>query len=93
MIHIIKSTGKDVSTYASMIALEGLTDHLTRSEFKTIREWFERSDEWEKRRIVWLSRALPDEERKAWAKAIKPTIVSDLLCFEYNESIIKGKAI
>ncbi|NQT27323.1 RNA-directed DNA polymerase [candidate division KSB1 bacterium] len=93
LIHLVKSPGKDVSTYASMIALEGLCDNLTRSEFITIREYFDRSDEWEKRRLVWLSRTLPKAERKAWAKAIKATVKNDLLCRLYVDSIIKDKAI
>lgn len=93
LLQIFKSPGKEVSTYPSILALEGLFDNLTRSEFKTIREWFDRCDEWEKRRVLWLSRALPVDERKAWAKAIKPTISNDLLMLKYTDSIIKEKAI
>ena len=91
LIKIYKSPTKDVSTYASMISLEGLHGHLTRSEFKTIREYFDRSDEWEKRRLLFLSDALPDEERKAWGKAVKSTINSDFLAGKLCDAVIRGQ--
>lgn len=93
LIRIYKSPAKDVSTYASMIALEGLKSHLTRSEFKTIREYFDRCDEWEKRRLLFLSDALPEEERLAWGKAIKSTITSDFLAKKLCEAVIRGQEI
>lgn len=93
LIKIYKYPTKDVSTYASMISLEGLTGHLTRSEFKTIREYFDRSDEWEKRRLLFLSSALPEEERKAWGKAVKSTITSDFLASKLCDSVIRGQKI
>lgn len=93
LIQIYKSPAKDVSTYASMVSLEGLKGHLTRSEFKTIREYFDRSDEWEKRRLLFLSDALPDEERKAWGKAVKSTITSDFLATKLCEAVIRGQKI
>lgn len=91
LLHLFVSPGKDISTYASMIALEGLDKKITRSEFRTIREYFDRSDEWEKRRLIWLSSALPEDERIAWAKAIKATVANDLLCSLAVEAIIKKK--
>jgi len=92
LLHLFVKPGKDISTYASIIALEGLSNNITRSEFKTIREYFDRCDEWEKRRLVWLSSALPCEERRAWARAIEATIKTDFLCSSYVKSIIKTKA-
>ena len=93
LLHLFKSPGKEISTYASIIALEGLSNKLTRSEFRTIREYFDRCDEWEKRRLAYASRALPSEERVAWAKTVKPTVATDILCAKYIDSIIKAKAI
>lgn len=93
LIQIYKSPAKDVSTYASMVALEGLKGHLTRSEFKTIREYFDRSDEWEKRRLLFLSDALPDDERKAWGKAVKSTLSSDFLAVKLCDAVIRGQQI
>lgn len=93
LIQIFKLPAKDVSTYASMIALEGLKGRLTRSEFRTIREYFDRSDEWEKRRLLHLSDALPDEERKAWGKVVKATLSSDFLGKQLCEAVIRGQAI
>jgi hypothetical protein len=91
LFYLIRSPGKDVSTYASIMALEGLDEKITRSEFRTIREFFDRCDEWEKRRIIWLSRSLPDEERKSWAKAIKSTITNDILSKSLIDDIVKDK--
>lgn len=93
LLHLFKTPGKEISTYASIIALEGLAKELTRSEFRTIREYFDRCDEWEKRRLAYASRALPSEERGAWAKTVKPTVSTDILCYKYIDSIIKDKAI
>jgi hypothetical protein len=93
LIHIIRSPNKESVTYPSMLTLEGLKDKLNRTEFRTIREWFDRSDLWEKRRIILNSTALPEDERKAWAKAIKPTIQSDFFCGRLIEKVISGKEI
>lgn len=91
LILIFKSPAKDVSTYASMIALEGLTSQLTRSEFLTIREYFDRSDEWERRRLLSLAVTLPYEERKAWGKSIKSTVTHDFLGLKLCEMVIKSE--
>lgn len=93
LIQIYKSPAKDISTYASMVALEGLKGKLTRSEFKTIREYFDRADEWEKRRLLSLSQVLPEEERKAWGKAVKSTISGDFLATKLCEVVIRGQHI
>lgn len=93
LLHVVRSPTKETATYPSMIALEGLSGELTRSEFKTIRDWFERCDDWERRRLIMLSGALPDEERKAWAKAVKPAIRNDLLSHRLADDVSRGKAI
>lgn len=90
LLHIFKSPSKEVVTYPSMIALEGLFGRLTRSEFRTIREWFDRCDDWEKRRLIHMSDALPNDEKSAWAKAIKPSISNDFLALSCVNKIIKG---
>lgn len=91
LIHLYISPAKDVSTYASLIALEGLKGKLTRSEFLTLREYFERSDEWEKRRLIALSDSLPEDEQKAWARAIKPLLAYDFLGEKHCREIINGR--
>jgi hypothetical protein len=90
LIHLFKSPSKDVTTYASMIALDGLHKKLTRTDFKTIREYFSRSDEWEKRRLLFLSDALPLGERKPWAKSVRSQIQNDILGTCLCSEIIKG---
>jgi hypothetical protein len=79
LMHIIRTSNKESGTYPSMIALEGLKGNLTRGEFLDLREWFDRCDDWEKRRILSASSALPTEERKAWGRATKPMLHSDFL--------------
>lgn len=93
LMHIFRSPTKDCVTYPSMLALEGLAGKLTRAEFRTAREWFDRCDDWEKRRLIFASSALPEEERKAWGKAIKPTIQSDFLGSKMADCIARGQEI
>ncbi|WMY11496.1 RNA-directed DNA polymerase [Paraburkholderia phenoliruptrix] len=91
LIHIVKAPAKDSVTYPSMIALEGLRGRLTREEFRTIREWFDRCDEWEKRRVISASIALPEDERKAWGRAIKPMLQADFLATKMVDNLIRGQ--
>ncbi|WP_160300413.1 RNA-directed DNA polymerase [Chromobacterium vaccinii] len=91
LLHIAKSQTKESVTYPSMLALEGLKGRLTRAEFLTAREWFDRCDDWEKRRLISASEVLPIEERKAWGKAIKPLVQSDFLSHKMADEISKGK--
>jgi hypothetical protein len=91
LMHIIKSSTKEFVTYPSVMALEGMFDRLTRSEFRTIREWFDRCDGWERRRLIHLSeKLLPKDEKIAWLKTIKPSISNDFLATEYVDKIIKA---
>jgi hypothetical protein len=91
LMHIIKSSTKEFVTYPSVMALEGMFDRLTRSEFRTIREWFDRCDGWERRRLIHLSeKLLPKEEKIAWLKTIKPSISNDFLATEHVDRIIKA---
>ncbi|HEY9161702.1 MAG TPA: RNA-directed DNA polymerase [Desulfomonilia bacterium] len=93
LIQLYKTPAKDVSTYGSMIALEGLQGMINRSEFKTIREYFDRSDEWERRRLISLSDVLPLEERKAWVKVVKASLSDDFLGKQFCETIIREQSI
>lgn len=93
LLQIFRSPTKDVVTYPSIIALEGLYGKLSRSEFRTIREWFDRCDDWEKRRLLHLSSALPDEERKAWVRAVLPELGNDFLASAYAKKIRSGNDV
>ena len=77
LFHIVKSQTKENVTYPSIIAMEGLSGKLSREEFLTLRELFNRCDDWEKRRMIVVSSSLPLRERKSWARAIKPIVQSD----------------
>ena len=56
-------------------AVQNLTD---RNDALEIREYFDRSNEWERRRIIKLmAQALPDQEYNAWRRAIRTYIVED----------------
>lgn len=91
LIHVVRTPNKENVTYPSVIALEGLKGGLSRTEFRTIREWFDRCDDWEKRRIISASDVLPDEERKAWAKAIRPTVQADFFGARMADEIVRGR--
>lgn len=90
LIEIFRSSSKDMPSYPSVVALDGLDGKITRSEFRTMREWFDRCDDWEKRRLLRLSRSLPTEERKAWARAVRPAIRNDVLGGEFSKELING---
>lgn len=90
LIEIVRSSSKDMPTYPSIAALDGLEGKITRSEFRTMREWFDRCDDWEKRRLLRLSGSLPTEERKAWARAVRPSIRNDVLGGEFSKEIANG---
>lgn len=93
LIHVVRAPTKVSATYPSMIALEGLKGHLTRGGFRTIREWFDRCDDWERRRMIFASVALPDEERKAWAKAVKPIVQADFFNSRLADEVARGRGI
>ncbi|MFO0886401.1 MAG: RNA-directed DNA polymerase, partial [Pirellulales bacterium] len=71
LFNIVKLITKETTTYPAVIALKGLVGKLSRSEFRTLRDWFDRADEWERRLMLEASVVLPEEERKAWLKSIK----------------------
>jgi len=83
LFHIVKSRTTEESSYPTMIALEGLFGKITRTEFKTIREWYTNCDDWGKRRMNQLSRILPEEEWRAWAKIAKQQVSHDFLSHQY----------
>lgn len=93
LIHVVRAPTKVSATYPSMVALEGLKGHLTRGDFRTIREWFDRCDDWERRRMLILSDSLPDEERRAWAKAVKPIVQADFFNARLAEDVARGRGI
>jgi hypothetical protein len=93
LMHIFRTPDKQHVTYPSMIALEGLKGKLTREQFRTIREWFDRCDDWEKRRVMSASLALPDEERKAWGRALKTTLQADFLGGKMADEMSKGREL
>jgi hypothetical protein len=80
LIKYIRNATKDTSPLGPLTALELLYDRLERSDVMLIREWYDKSGEWERRRIMRLvSSVLPEEEAKAWFRAIRPTISSSYL--------------
>lgn len=93
LIHVVRAPTKVSATYPSMIALDGLKGHLTRGDFRTIREWFDRCDDWERRRMLVASDALPDEERKAWAKAVKPIVQADFFNARLADDVARGRGV
>ncbi len=77
LVFICRNRNVESSSYPAMIALEGLKEKITRTEFKTMRESFDARDRWEQRRLMSISCALPDAERVAWGRTLKPTTMGD----------------
>ena len=55
-----------------------------------MREWFDRCDDWERRRLIQLSAALPEDEQKAWLRSIRMQMRHDTLASEHVELLLSG---
>ncbi len=79
LLNYSRNVSREKTELGSTISLELLFGKANRTDVKTIRELYDRVTEWEKRRIMKLiSEAMPTEEAKAWFRAVKPTLSSDI---------------
>jgi hypothetical protein len=79
LVDYFRNVTKEKTELGSFRALELLFGKANRTDVKTIREMYDRVSEWEKRRIMRLvAEALPKEEARAWFRAIKPSLSSDV---------------
>jgi hypothetical protein len=79
LVDYFRNVTKEKTELGSFTSLELLFGKANRTDVKTIRELYDRVGEWEKRRIMRLvAETLPKEEAKAWFRAVKPSISSDV---------------
>ncbi len=87
LLSYLRSAAAHQCSFGRLIALERLFGKADRANTLTLRESYDRSDDWERRRLIRLvSDALPEEEKKAWFRATRSSIGSErmtALVFEH----------
>ena len=77
--HLTRNTG----TYLGRAAFDAAGNLSERADALEVREYFDRSNAWERRRIIRLmKKALPEQEYKAWRRAIRTYIAQDYFALE-----------
>ena len=75
LINYVRDATRETSPLSTLTALELLFDRVTRTDALTIREWYDRCGEWEKRRIMKIvASSMPTEEAKAWFRSIRANV-------------------
>ena len=83
VVSVIRSLKRSEGDYLGRVAFEAAQNLTDRSDALEIRKFFNRSNDWERRRIIRLMRsALPDGEFRAWRKAIRTYIAQDYFALE-----------
>ena len=78
VMDVIRKMRRNAGTYFGRVAFDATQNLDRRVDALEIREYFDRSNEWERRRIIRLmSNVLPEEECRAWRRAIKSYISKD----------------
>lgn len=74
----VRQLERNAGTYLGRTAFEAVQNLTDRTDALEIREYFDRSNSWERRRIIRLmKRTLPEQEYNAWRRAIQPYINRD----------------
>ena len=77
IMYVIRNLRRNAGTYLGRVAFDATQNLSDRSDALEVREYFHRSDEWERRRIIQLMlKILPSPEYAAWRRSIR-TYVSD----------------
>ena len=78
IMHLIRKLPRNTGTYLGRMVFDVAQNLNERVDALEIREYFDRSNEWERRRIINLmSKVLPDQEYKAWLRAIGTYVSKD----------------
>ena len=78
IMHIIRNMRRNAGTYLGRIAFDAVENLSDRGDALDVRDYFDRSNEWERRRIIKLmAKVLPRDEYRAWRRAIRPYIFKD----------------
>ena len=79
-MHVIRMLRRNAGAYLGRVAFDALQNLDDRRDALEVRDYFDRADEWERRRIILLmSVVLPKHEYRAWRRAIAPYVATDLL--------------
>ena len=79
VMQIIRSLKRSAGTHLSRAAFDSAQNLSSRNDALEVRKYFDRSNEWERRRIITLmSKILPKEEYRAWLRAIHTYISKDI---------------
>ena len=78
IMYLIRKLPRNTGTYLGRTVFDAAQNLDERVDALEIREYFARSNEWERRRIICLmSKTLPNQEYKAWLKAIRTYVSGD----------------
>ena len=78
IMYFIRSLPRNTGTYLGRMVFDVAQNLDERVDALEIREYFDRSNEWERRRIISLmSKVLPDQEYRAWLRAIRTYVSKD----------------
>ena len=80
LMYVIRNLPWNTGAYLGRTVLDAAQNLTERVDALEVRSYFDRSNEWERRRIIRLmSHALPNAEYKAWRRAIRSYISEDPL--------------
>ena len=80
VMYLIRNLRWNAGTYLGRTTFDIAQNLEERVDALDIREYFDRANEWERRRIITLmSKTLPDQEYKAWLRAIRTFVSKDPL--------------
>ena len=83
VMSFVRQLKRNVGTYLGRTAFEAAQNLTDRTDALEIREYFDRSNSWERRRIILLmKRSLPEQEYSAWRRAIQTYINRDYFALE-----------
>ena len=78
VMHFIRTLRRNAGAYLGRAAFDATQYLVERSDALEIRDYFDRSNEWERRRIISLmSRILPEQEYRAWRRSIGTYVSKD----------------
>ena len=78
IMHVIRNLRRNAGTYLGLTAFDAAQNLSDRGDALEVRDYFDRSNEWERRRIIRImAKLLPEQEYKAWRRAIRTYVSKD----------------
>ena len=83
VMSFIRQLKRNAGSYLGRTAFEATQNLPDRTDALEIREYFDRSNDWERRRIIQLmKKSLPKQEYNAWRRTIRTYIARDYFALE-----------